>query len=130
GSAGCVLANRLTQDGRLRVLLLEAGPPDRSPLISIPIGFGRVYGYGRFDWGYQTEPDPSLGNRRFPVERGKVLGGSSSINAMAYTRGHPADYDGWAAQGCTGWSFAEVLPYFKRNETWEGGETAHRGGRG
>lgn len=130
GSAGCVLANRLTEDGSARVLLLEAGGADRHPYISIPLGLGRMHDSRMFDWGYETEPEPALNGRRIEAMRGKVLGGSSSINVMAYTRGHRADYDRWAQKGALGWSYADVLPYFRRGETWEGGENPWRGGGG
>src|SRR5262245_12216031 len=130
GSAGCVLAHRLTEDGAARVLLLEAGPRDRSPLISIPLGLGKLHEHRLYDWGYETEPEPHLNNRRIEAMRGKVLGGSSSINVMAFTRGNPGDYDRWAQRGALGWSFADVLPYFQRCETWEGGANDQRGGAG
>jgi 4-pyridoxate dehydrogenase len=130
GSAGCVLANRLTEDNGARVLLLEAGPPDWHPYISIPLGMGRMHDRAMFDWGYETEPEPNLNNRRIEAMRGKVLGGSSSINVMAYTRGNRGDYDRWAQKGARGWSFADVLPYFRRAETWEKGENTYRGGEG
>jgi 4-pyridoxate dehydrogenase len=130
GSAGCVLANRLSADGAARVLLIEAGPRDRHPFIHIPLGMGKMHEYGMFDWGYHTEPEPSLSGRRIEAMRGKVLGGSSSINVMAYTRGHRGDYDRWAQKGALGWSYADVLPYFKRCETWERGENPWRGGSG
>jgi choline dehydrogenase-like flavoprotein len=130
GSAGCVLANRLTANPSVRVLLLEAGGRDRHPLIHIPLGLGQIAKHRMFDWGYETESVPSMGGRRIEASRGKVLGGSSSINVMAYVRGNRADYDRWAANGATGWSYAEVLAYFKRCESWEGGESTWRGGSG
>jgi choline dehydrogenase-like flavoprotein len=130
GSAGCVLANRLSEDGAARVLLLEAGPPDRNPLIHIPLGLGKMHEYEMFNWGYHTDPEPNLNGRRIEAMRGKVLGGSSSINVMAYTRGHRGDYDRWAQKGALGWSYADVLPYFKRTETWQNGADPWRGGDG
>ena len=130
GSAGCVLANRLTEDQRTRVLLLEAGGTDRDPLIRIPLGLGKLWKDRRHDWGYNTEPQPHLNQRSIALPRGKVLGGSSSINAMLYVRGHRGDYDRWASMGLAGWSYAQVLPYFKRSESWCGGATAYRGGSG
>jgi choline dehydrogenase-like flavoprotein len=130
GSAGCVLANRLTEDGAARVLLLEAGGRDWHPYIHIPLGMGRMHDYGMFDWGYETDQEPNLNGRRIEAMRGKVLGGSSSINVMAYTRGNPGDYDRWAQKGARGWSYADVLPYFRRCETFEGGENPWRGGSG
>src|SRR6266850_5387888 len=130
GSAGCVLAYRLTADPSIRVLVLEAGGRDTHPLIHVPIGLGKIWEHRMFDWGYATEPEPGLNNRRIEAMRGKVLGGSSSINVMAYTRGNRGDYDRWAQKGARGWSYADVLPYFRRAETWEGGENPWRGGNG
>jgi 4-pyridoxate dehydrogenase len=130
GSAGCVLANRLSADPDVTVLLVEAGGWDSHPLIRVPLGVGRIWGFDRFDWGYATEPEANVGGHRVEVARGKVIGGSHSINAMGYVRGNRGDYDRWAGQGLPGWSYAEVLPYFKRAETWEDGEDTWRGGGG
>jgi choline dehydrogenase-like flavoprotein len=130
GSAGCVLANRLSEDSSARVLLLEAGGRDAHPLIHIPLGMGKLHEWGLFDWGYHTEPEKNLDGRTIEAARGKVLGGSSSINVMAYTRGHAGDYDRWAQKGARGWSYADVLPYFRRCETWDEGENPWRGGDG
>ncbi len=130
GSAGCTLANRLTEDGDTTVLLLEAGGPDSDPLIQVPLGWGKILFERLHDWGYFTEPEPNLDNRKIECARGKVIGGSSSINAMAYVRCHPADYDRWAALGCDGWSYADALPYFRRSEDWEGGASDLRGAGG
>jgi 4-pyridoxate dehydrogenase len=125
-----VLANRLSEDSSTGVLLIEAGGRDINPLIHVPLGMGKMHDYGWFDWGYHSEPEPNLNNRRIEAMRGKVLGGSSSINVMAYTRGHRGDYDRWAQKGALGWSYADVLPYFKRCETWQHGENQWRGGGG
>jgi 4-pyridoxate dehydrogenase len=130
GSAGCVLANRLSEDGAASVLLIEAGGRDLHPYIHIPLGMGKMHERDMFNWGYRTEPEPNMNGREIEAMRGKVLGGSSSINVMAYTRGNSGDYDRWAQKGALGWSYADVLPYFKRCETWEGGENPWRGGAG
>jgi len=130
GSAGCVLANRLSEDGDANVLLIEAGGRDWHPYIHIPLGMGRMHDAAMFDWGYETDPEPNLNNRRIEAMRGKVLGGSSSINVMAYIRGNRGDYDRWAQKGARGWSYADVLPYFQRNETFEKGANPWRGGSG
>ena len=115
GSAGCVLANRLSEDPSTRVLLIEAGGKDRSPNIKIPAAFPNQF-HTKLDWDYATEPEPHVDNRSQYIPRGRALGGSSSMNAMLYVRGRPLDYDGWAAQGAPGWSYADVLPYFKKSE--------------
>ncbi len=130
GSAGCVLANRLSADPSTRVLLLEAGGDDGHPYLRIPLGVGKLHQHRMFDWGYTTVREDGMAGRELMALRGKVLGGSSSINMTAFTRGHPGDFDRWAQSGATGWSWNEVLPYFKRVESWEGGETPLRGGSG
>jgi choline dehydrogenase-like flavoprotein len=127
GSAGCVLAARLSEDPSVRVALLEAGPPDASVLIHCPAGLALMARSGQANWAFATEPQPGLNGRRGYQPRGKVLGGSSSVNAMIYARGHRADYDHWAAQGNPGWAFDDVLPYFKRAEHNERGADAFHG---
>jgi choline dehydrogenase len=130
GSAGCVLANRLTASGRHRVLLLEAGGNDRRIWLRVPIGYGKSFYDPRVNWMYQTEPDPGLDGRKGYWPRGKVLGGSSAINAMVFVRGHPSDFDDWAALGNPGWGWADVLPYFKMLETYSRGADLWRGADG
>jgi len=128
GSAGCVLAHRLSVLDTLRVLLIEAGGPDRHPMIHMPAGIALLAGNRRVNWRYRTESEPELAGRRLYWPRGKVLGGSSSINAMCYTRGHPRDYDEWAAVTTPAWSYAAVLPYFLRSEDHHGsGESGYHG---
>ena len=117
GSAGCVLANRLSASGRDRVLLLEAGPRDRSIWIHLPIGYGKTMFHPVYNWGFHTDPEPNMNGRRVYWPRGRGLGGSSSINGLIYVRGQPEDYDGWAALGNRGWSWQDVLPYFQRSLT-------------
>jgi 4-pyridoxate dehydrogenase len=130
GSAGCMLAYRLGADPSNRILVLEVGGPDTDPLIHIPLGLGKMHEKRAHDWGYDTEPEENLNGREIEAMRGKVVGGSSSINVMAYVRGHRGDYDRWAANGAAGWSYADVLPYFRRMESWEGGADDWRGGEG
>ena len=115
GSAGCVLANRLTEDPATRVLLIEAGGRDRSPNIKIPAAFAKQF-HTKLDWDFSTEPEPHVDGRSLYVPRGKSLGGSSSMNAMLYVRGRPLDYDLWEAQGAAGWGWRDVLPYFMKSE--------------
>jgi choline dehydrogenase len=129
GSAGCVLANRLTEDAQASVLLLEAGKPDRSYAIRIPVAASLLY-KSSFDWAFETEPQSSLDNRRMYFGRGKGVGGTSSINSMIYMRGAPLDYDQWASVGNVGWSYTEVLPYFKKLEHYERGASAYHGVEG
>jgi choline dehydrogenase len=121
GSAGCVLAARLSENPDVRVLVLEAGPRDSSWTIRMPAALRSNFLGGRYNWAYHTEAEPLLGGRRLYQPRGRGLGGSSSINGMVYVRGHALDYERWVTEGARGWSFAEVLPYFKRIESHETG---------
>ncbi|MPM16389.1 Oxygen-dependent choline dehydrogenase [bioreactor metagenome] len=130
GSAGCVLAARLSEDPRNQVLLLEAGPPDRSPWIHLPIGYGKTMWSPVYNWKFETDPDPNMNGRRIYWPRGKTLGGSSSINGLIYIRGQAEDYDHWAELGNEGWSFRDVLPYFIKSEGNERGDSSFHGGNG
>jgi len=130
GSSGCVLAARLSEIPTNRVLLLEAGGEDHHLFLKMPVAFLMAMTHPRFNWGYMSEPEPALDGRRLFLPRGRVLGGTSSINGMFYMRGHPADYDQWARMGARGWSHAEVLPYFRRAETSWRGENRYHGGSG
>ncbi|MFY1868167.1 GMC family oxidoreductase [Achromobacter xylosoxidans] len=130
GSAGCVLANRLSANGQHSVCLLEAGPPDRSPWIHIPIGYGKTMFHKVLNWGYYTEPDPNMLDRRIYWPRGRTLGGSSAINGLIYIRGQRQDYDAWVAAGNPGWSWEECLPYFRKLENNDLGPGATRGTEG
>jgi len=127
GSAGCVLANRLTEDPRKRVLLLEAGPRDTNIWIHVPLGYGKLFARTDINWAYQSEPEPALNGRRIFTPRGRVLGGSSSINGLVYIRGQPEDYDGW---GIPGWDFKSLLPYFKKSENQARGANEWHGAGG
>jgi choline dehydrogenase len=128
GSAGCVLANRLSANGA-RVVVIEAGGRDRHPYIHIPAGYARILDHPRLTWGFRTEPDAATGGRALDYPRGRVWGGSSSINGLGHVRGHPSDYDLWAQKGCTGWGWDDLLPYFMRHESFAGGGEG-RGTRG
>lgn len=130
GSAGCVMANRLSADPNKKVLLLEAGGKDSSMWIHIPVGFQKLLFHPKLNWNFETEPEDNVKGRRITIPRGKVLGGSSSINGMLYVRGQALDYDIWAQLGNQGWSFADVLPYFKKAESFERGGDEMRGGDG
>ncbi len=130
GSAGCVLAARLSEDPAVSVLLLEAGPPDTSPWIHLPIGYGKTMWSPRVNWRFHTDPDPHMNGRRIYWPRGKTLGGSSSINGLIYIRGQREDYDHWAALGNSGWGYEDVLPYFKRAECNQRGDSTFHGGSG
>jgi len=130
GSAGCVLAHRLSEDPDCSVLLLEAGADDRSLFIRMPTALSIPMNTPRFNWGFWGQPEPHLNGRRMDCARGKVLGGSSAINGMVYVRGHASDFDQWEAAGAAGWSYADCLPYFQRAERWMGGGDRYRGGAG
>lgn len=130
GSAGCALAARLTEDGSVTVLLVEAGGWDRDPWIHIPLGWGKILQKRLHDWMYFSGPEPHADNRMVECARGKVIGGSSSTNAMAFVRGNRRDYDRWAGNGLAEWSYADTLPYFRKLESWEGGANKYRGGDG
>ena len=130
GTAGCVLANRLSADPIVSVALLEAGPADHSWMIRMPIAMARLCQSERFNWCYWSKPESGLNGRRIYCPRGRVLGGSSAINGMVHVRGHREDFERWAALGCRGWGYHEVLPYFKRSESYDRGGDAYRGGSG
>ncbi len=130
GSAGCALAAKLSENGRHSVALLEAGPRDWNPWIHIPVGYFKTMGNPATDWCYKTQADPNTANREHKWPRGRVLGGSSSINGLLYVRGQKEDYDAWRQMGCTGWGWDDVLPIFKRSETWHGPEHEDRGNDG
>jgi choline dehydrogenase len=131
GSAGCVLAARLSENPRVKVLLLEAGKPDAKPEARIPAAFSKLF-HTKYDWDYRTEPEPTTGNRPRYWPRGKMLGGSSSLNGMMYVRGHPADFDLWRQAGNAGWGYDDVLPLFRRSEGFcgAGSEPAFHGSDG
>jgi choline dehydrogenase len=130
GSAGCVVASRLSEDPQVRVLLLESGGPDRHPFMKVPAAFYELLKVKRLAWNYTSEVEPDAARRTFPLQRGKVVGGTGAVNGMTYSRGAPADYDDWVRAGGDGWGYANVLPYFKRAESNWRGETAYHGGAG
>ena len=130
GTAGCILAARLSEDPSCRVTLLEAGPEDRDIWIHIPAGYARLFASGRYDWKFATEAEPELHGRSIAWPRGRVLGGSGSINGLVFLRGSPHDYDRWAQSGARGWSHDDVLPAFRRIETWTGAPGHTRGTEG
>jgi choline dehydrogenase len=130
GTAGCILAARLSENPSVRVTLLEAGPEDRDPWIHIPAGYARLFASGKYDWKFATEPEPELGGRSINWPRGRVLGGSGSINGLVFLRGSPHDYDRWAQAGARGWAYTDVLPIFRRIEHWTGTPSLSRGSGG
>src|SRR5690554_475172 len=130
GTAGSVLANRFSADPDNRVLVLEAGPRDRSIFINMPAAFSEPLKNDKLNWGYYSEPEPAMNNRRMYCPRGRVVGGSSSINGMVYIRGHAYDYNRWAEQGLKDWSYSHCLPYFRRAQRHELGANDYRGGQG
>ena len=130
GSAGCVLAARLSEDPSIKVLLIEAGPVGGGFLVDMPAGTFKLMGNPKADWSYRTEPDPSINNRVVQWAGGKMLGGSSAINGLVYIRGQRSDYDDWVAAGAKGWSFDEVLPYFKKSERFDGPPSQSHGAMG
>ncbi len=130
GSAGCIVAARLSEDPSIKVLLIEAGGSDGGLMLSMPAALPFVYQNAKISWGYQSGPEPHLDGRTIDEKRGRLIGGSSSINAMIYNRGNPLDFDGWAESGLTDWDFAHCLPYFRKMETFDGGADAWRGGDG